>query len=45
MSWALGHYYTAQNHDDYNFNVETIEQLEKPGDAIVWGYAWDDPLR
>lgn len=45
MSWALGDYYTVQNRQDYRFNVETIEQLEQPGDAIVWGYAWEDPLR
>ena len=45
MSWALGHYYTTQNREDYKFNVATIEQSEQPGDAIVWGYEWDLPLR
>ncbi|MGB3297704.1 MAG: glycosyltransferase family 39 protein [Phormidesmis sp.] len=45
MSWALGDYYTVQNRQDYRFNVETIEQLEQSGDAIVWGYEWDEPLR
>ena len=45
MSWALGHYYTTQNREDYKFNVETINQSQQPGDAIVWGYGWDLPLR
>ena len=37
-SGGLIHYYTAQNRTDYKFNVETIEQYEQPGDAIVWSY-------
>ncbi|MGB3293799.1 MAG: glycosyltransferase family 39 protein [Phormidesmis sp.] len=45
MGGALAHYFTVQNRPDYRFNVETIEQYDQPGDAIVWGYEWDDPLR
>lgn len=41
---ATGYYYVAQNRPDYRFNIETVEQLEQPGDGIVWGYNWDDPL-
>lgn len=44
MGWAIHTYYDVQNRDDYRFNIETIEQQEQPGDAIVWGYEWDDPL-
>jgi mannosyltransferase len=45
MGWALVHYFNVQNRGDYRFNVETIEASDQPGDAIVWGYAWDDPMR
>lgn len=45
MVWAIHHYYDVQNREDFKFNVATIEQYEQPGDAIVWGYAHDDPLR
>ncbi|MGC1526358.1 MAG: glycosyltransferase family 39 protein [Phormidesmis sp.] len=38
ISGGLIHYYTAQTRTDYKFNVETIEQYEQPGDAIVWSY-------
>ena len=44
MGGALTHYFTVQNRSDYRFNVETIEQYDEPGDAIVWGYGWDNPL-
>ncbi len=37
-SGGLIHYYTTQTRTDYKFNVETIEQYEQPGDAIVWSY-------
>ncbi|MGC1308968.1 MAG: glycosyltransferase family 39 protein [Phormidesmis sp.] len=45
MAWALSYYYSVQNRSDYRFNVETIEQYEQAGDAIVWGYEWDEPLQ
>lgn len=45
MGWALMHYFAVQNRPDYRFNIETIEQYEQPGDVIVWGYEWDDPLK
>ncbi len=38
VSGGLVHHYTAQTRTDYKFNVETIEQYEQPGDAIVWSY-------
>ncbi len=38
ISGGLVHYYTVQNRTDYKFNVETIEQYEQAGDAIVWSY-------
>lgn len=44
MGVAIGHYYNVQNRSDYRFNVEAIEQIEQPGDGIVWGYEWDNPL-
>ena len=45
MSWAILHYYEVQNRADYRFNAETIEQYDQPGDAIIWGYRWDEPLK
>lgn len=45
MGGALAHYFAVQNRPDYRFNVETIEQYDQPGDAVVWGYEWDDPLK
>lgn len=44
MGGALADYYTAQNRADYKFNIETIEQYEEPGDAVVWGYPWKNAL-
>lgn len=35
---ALHHYYSVQNRADYRANIETIEQYEQPGDAVVWGH-------
>ncbi len=45
MGLAIHHYYNVQNRDDFRFNVATVEQYEQPGDAIVWGYTHDEPLR
>lgn len=39
---ALTHYYTIQNRADVRANVETIEQYEQPGDALVWSYGWGE---
>ena len=33
---GLVRYYTVQDRPDYKFIVETIEQNEQPGDAVVW---------
>ena len=44
ISGALVDYYTVQNRADYRFNIETIEQYEQPGDAIIWGYRWENAL-
>lgn len=37
-SGGLVRYYTVQDRPDYKFIVETIEQLEQPGDVIVWSH-------
>lgn len=42
---ALAQYFTVQNNQDFRFNIETIEQHDQPGDAIVWGYQWDIPQK
>ncbi|WP_170944053.1 glycosyltransferase family 39 protein [Leptolyngbya sp. BC1307] len=44
ISGALADYYTVQNRADYRFNLETVEQYEQPGDAIIWGYRWENAL-
>jgi mannosyltransferase len=44
MGGALVYYYAVQNRSDYRFNIETIEQFDQPGDVIVWGYPWQEPL-
>jgi mannosyltransferase len=44
MGGALTYYYAVQNRSDYRFNIETIEQFDKPGDVIVWGYSYQEPL-
>jgi mannosyltransferase len=44
MGWALQHYYSVQNRFDYRSNIETIEQYDQPGDAIIWGYQWTEPM-
>lgn len=41
MGGALTHYYTVQNRADYKFNIETVEQYEQQGDAMVWSYGWE----
>ena len=42
---ALAQYFTVQNNQDFRFNIETIQQYDQPGDAIVWGYPWDIPKK
>jgi mannosyltransferase len=44
MGWALEHYYAVQNRFDYKDNIATIEQFDQPGDAIIWGYPWTEPM-
>jgi mannosyltransferase len=41
---ALFNYYTVQNRADYRAIVDTIEQREQPGDTIIWGEGWHEPL-
>ncbi|MGB7087583.1 MAG: hypothetical protein WBD47_18635, partial [Phormidesmis sp.] len=44
VSGGLWHYYTVQDRPDYKFNIETLEQYERSGDAIVWSYHYQKPL-
>lgn len=43
-SGGLMHHYTVQERPDYKFNIETIEQYEQPGDALVWSYHYTKPI-
>jgi len=44
MGGVLTHYYIVQTRPDYRANVEALKQNEQPGDGIVWGHKWDNPL-
>ncbi|MFK8186292.1 MAG: glycosyltransferase family 39 protein [Phormidesmis sp.] len=44
VSGGLVRYYSVQDRPDYKFIVETIEQLEKPGDVIVWSHFYKKAL-
>lgn len=43
-SGGLVRYYTVQDRPDVKFMIQTIEQYEQPGDAIVWSHYYQKGL-